>query len=104
MTERRIQRDRRSEPRYPVSGRVFWRKPGRSLSYAGWLSDASTASASFITADHARLTVGEQVQLTGSKHAAQCYRVTRIAPYDDKLSLVACRAPTPGAPESSKRT
>ena len=102
MTERRIERDRRSEPRYPVAGRVFWRKPGRSLSYPGWLSDASASSASFITAGPVRLTVGEQVQLSGSKHAAQHCRVTRIAPYDDNLSLVACRTPPGAAAESSE--
>ena len=104
MTERRTEQDRRSEPRYPVAGRVLWGKPGRSPSCLAWLSDASASSASFITANHAHLTVGAQVQLAGSKHAARHYRVTRLAPYDDKLSLVACRASAPDVAESPERT
>jgi hypothetical protein len=92
-TERRARLERRSEPRYPLAGTVFWRKPGTNLKIRGLLSDTSISSVSFITAEGRRPSVDEYIELTGPDHSMQWCRVARTAPYDRTLSLIACEAP-----------
>ena len=91
MAEQRTKSDRRSEQRHDAAGRVFWNKPGRHIKYAAWLSDASPSGTSFVTETSTRLSVGDvvEVQPHGADSAPQRCRVTRIAPYDRRLSLVA---------------
>ncbi len=90
--ERRRPLERRSERRYALGGRIFWRKPGRKLNVLGWLSDTSLSGVSFITGTGRRLTLNEDIELTGPDRSTLRCRVARIAPYDRGLSLVACEA------------
>ena len=99
MQEKRTKSDRRSEERHDAAGRVFWNQPGRCSTYAGWLSDDSLSGTSFVTATSRRLSVGDvvEVQPQGADSAPQRCQVTRIAPYDRRLSLVACKSAGEGA-------
>ena len=94
MPEQRAKSDRRSAQRHDAAGRVLWNRPGRHSKYAGWLSDASPSGASFVTATTRPLSVGDvvEVQPLGADSAPQRCQVTRIAPYDRRLSLVACKS------------
>ena len=91
-TERRARLERRSEARYPLAGKVFWRKPGRNLKVLGWLSDTSLSGVSFITAMGMRPSVNEHIELTSPDDSTQRCRVARTTPYDHRLSLIACEA------------
>ena len=90
--EQRRRLERRSERRYTLAGRIFWRKPGRNMKVLGWLSDTSLSGVSFITATGMRPSVNEHIELTGPNHSTQCCRVARTTSYDRHLSLVACEA------------
>ncbi len=92
MHEKRQRRDRRSDPRYPLAGKIFWRKPARTLNVLGWLSDTSRSGVSFVTKDNDRIVLGEEIELLNASREIQRYCITRIAPYDSRLSLVACRS------------
>jgi len=98
MPEQRTKSDRRSEQRHVAAGRVFWNRRGRHFTHAGWLSDASPSSASFVTATSGGLSVGDvvEVQPQGGDSAPQRCQVTRIAAYDRRLSLVACKSADEG--------
>lgn len=88
----RRESDRRREHRYELAGRICWGRPEVGESHAGWLSDASDRSVSFITASGSKPKFGEEVELnTGLAWAPPRGRVERIAPYDEHLCLVACR-------------
>jgi len=88
----RREADRRRERRYEVAGRMWWARGETEERYAGWLSDASAGSVSFITSAEARPRFGEEVELiTGVTGAPPRGRVERVSAYDEHLCLVACR-------------
>ncbi len=83
--------ERRTERRLPTAGRVCWRRLDNNVKFLGWLSDTSPASVSFVTSAAAQPAYGEELELLRDNHPWQRCRVTRMAPYDDHFSLVACR-------------
>ena len=91
MLEKRRQHDRRGEVRGVRAGQIRWRRAGTCTTFRGWLSDASPASVSFIAPDRSRPASGEEIEVFGADRGQRRYRVARIAPYDERLSLVACR-------------
>lgn len=91
MIDKRSGSDRRSERRYPAAGKIFWQTTGRRGRSVGWLSDRSASSVSFITAAGVGVQPGEAIDLIDAKNVTQQCRVTRTEPYDEHLSLVACR-------------
>ena len=99
MIEKRRKRDRRREVRRVRAGQIRWRRTGTCTTFHGWLSDVSPASVSFIAPARSRPASGEEIEVFGSDRGQQRYRMTRIAPYDQRLSLVACRRVSPCAVE-----
>jgi len=95
MAEVRDKKDKRSETRRPVGGRIFWKKPGRNARHMGWLNNTSVSSASFITEASVQPQVGDQVELTDFYNSTKRCKVTRTAPYGGQLSLVACDSVAP---------
>ena len=91
MAEKREHWDRRREPRYPTVGRVTWKKGSSKTTLRGWLSDTSRSSASFVAAAARQPSLGEEIEMIDSDRPQQRCRVMRIAPYDARLSLIACR-------------
>jgi c-di-GMP-binding flagellar brake protein YcgR len=91
MAERRKRWDRRREPRSATAGRATWTKRTCKTTFRGWLSDISRSGASFIAATAQQPSLGEEIQIIDSDRSKQRCRVMRIAPYDDYLSLIACR-------------
>lgn len=99
MMERRRRLERRAERRYALGGRIFWRKPGSKLDVRGWLSDTSLSGVSFVTGTGRRPTLNEDIELTAPDRSTLRCRVARIAPYDSRLSLVACKATAEHGPQ-----
>ena len=91
MAERRERWDRRREPRYPTVGRVTWKREGSKTTSRAWMSDTSRSSASFVAAAARQPSLGEEIEMIDSDQSKQRCRVMRIAPYDARLSLIACR-------------
>ena len=91
MIEKRQGCDRRGDYRHPAAGQCMWRKSGSRATFQGWLSDRSRTSVSFITASAAPSASGDEIELIGPGRSHRQYRITRIAPYDGHLSLIACR-------------
>ena len=92
MFERRREGDRRSEERWPAAGRISWQKAYGFESGWGVLSDASCSSVSFVTSARGRPEPGAQVNIVAGDHPKGSYRVARVAAFDEKLSLIACRS------------
>ncbi len=92
MTDKRTRFDRRSEHRYPLGGRIFWRRSGRPARYPAWLSDTSLSSVSFITAEAVQPSPNDRIELTGHGCSELRCRVTRTAHYGARLSLVGCES------------
>lgn len=92
MDQHRASSDRRNEQRAPVAGRVQWRKESSDDTYRGWLSDRSEASLSFVAGTENRPTTGEWLEIMDSAGFRGRYRVTRVASYDGRLCVVACRS------------
>lgn len=98
LVERRGDADRRREERHPVGGRIHWTRAGRSLAFTGWLSDVSDSSVSFISSSRNSLRPGEEIEVTkDSGGLPPHFQIIRITPFDEKLSLIACRAMTPSS-------
>ena len=97
MIEKRKARgaDRRRESRYPLASTLSWRKAGHDKRFVGWLSDTSRSSVSFIASRKSQPSFGEVVKMTGPDGHEQALRVTRVAPYDETLSLIAGRGVGP---------
>lgn len=83
--------DRRREPRYASAGAISWRRAGSDRAFIGWLSDTSRSSLSFIASSENEPSFDEAIEVTGSDRCRRAFRTTRIARYDDNLSLIACR-------------
>lgn len=83
-------RDRRRDRRYPLAGILCWRRAHDDDALSGWSSDTSRSSLSFVTSQRNEPAFGEIIEMSAGGHALQVFRVTRTAPYDDRLSLVAC--------------
>jgi hypothetical protein len=83
-------RDRRRDRRYPLAGTLSWCRSHDADMLTGWSSDTSRSSLSFVTARRNEPAFGEIIEMSGSGRPSQVFRVTRTAPYDDRLSLVAC--------------
>lgn len=83
--------ERRTERRLPTAGRVCWRRLDNNVKFVGWLSDASSTSVSFVTSAASQPAYGEELELLRDNRPRQRCRVTRMAPYDDHFSLIACR-------------
>ncbi|HOW72532.1 MAG TPA: hypothetical protein PKY77_18180 [Phycisphaerae bacterium] len=100
MRERRSDhRDRRKTVRRDAVGRIRWRRIGSDWYAAGWLSDRSPADLSFIASRTNEPSPDEEIELRTPDRDRQFARVTRVASYDDELSLVACRVvPRPQGP------
>jgi hypothetical protein len=97
MIEKRKARgaDRRRESRYPLASRLSWRKAGNDKRLVGWLSDTSRSSVSFIASRRNQPSFGEMIEMIGPDRHEHALRVTRVAPYDENLSLIACRGVGP---------
>ncbi|MCK4660853.1 MAG: hypothetical protein KAV82_15140 [Phycisphaerae bacterium] len=91
MIEKRERRDRRTEPRWAKAGKVSWGNAGTYATFPAWLSDESRSSVSFITSAGTLPDLGDRIELIGLHLFPQQYHVTRTAPYDGRLSLIACR-------------
>ncbi|MCP4590459.1 MAG: hypothetical protein GY842_06935 [bacterium] len=104
MTEKRANQDRRQETRDPRAGRIMWRKRGNHAVFAGWLSDLSPSSVSFVASARIQPGAGEEIEVIDTDRSRLVYRVARVAPYDSRLALIACRSaeprrnPPPGSP------
>ncbi|MBP7936131.1 MAG: hypothetical protein KA354_15930 [Phycisphaerae bacterium] len=105
MRERRSDhRDRRKTVRRDAVGRIRWRRIGSDWYAAGWLSDRSPADLSFIASRANEPSPDEEIELRTPDRDRQFARVTRVASYDDELSLVACRVvPRPQGPSVGHR-
>ena len=95
MTEKRATDDRRTQARQAQAGRIMWRKAGDHATFAGWLSDLSPSSVSFVASARVQPTAGDEIEVIDPDRSRHAYRVTRIAPYDARLALVACRSTAP---------
>jgi hypothetical protein len=91
MIDKRRGSDRRSERRYPAAGKIFWQTAGKRDRKTGWLSDRSASSVSFITAAGIGVQPGETIDLIDATNVTQQCQVARTEPYDERLSLIACR-------------
>jgi len=89
--QRRTGRDRRSEPRYAVAGRLVWKSPDSDRMHTGLLSDMSEAGISFVTRDTRSLRVGDEIQVSTVAENGCAHCVTRLAPYGGSEILVGCR-------------
>ena len=83
--------ERRRERRLPVAGRVKWCNVNCENAYWAWLSDASPSSIAFIMSTDTLALMDDEIVLTGPNAPHGTLRITRIAPYDDALSLVAAQ-------------
>jgi len=97
MIEKRQARgeDRRCESRCPTTGTLSWRKAGTHTNLFGWLSDTSRSSVSFIALTRRQPSFGEMIEMIGPDGHGHALRVTRVASYDEDLSLIACRGVVP---------
>ena len=91
MIDKRSARDRRCETRWALAGTILWRAAGSDRTFFGWLSDTSRSSLSFIATSQNAPSFGEVIDVAVSDRCRYVFRTTRIAPYDDDLSLIACR-------------
>jgi hypothetical protein len=91
MIEKRQGHDRRGDPRQARAGRITWRKVGTPVTLSGWLSDASRSGLSFVASTRTGLKQGDRLEWLGADSVRRHYSVTRVAPYDEHLSLIACR-------------
>lgn len=101
MRERRWHdRDRRQTVRRDAVGRIRWRRTGSDWYAAGWLSDRSPVDLSFIASRANEPSPDEEIELRTPDRDRHFARVTRVASYDDELSLVACCMVSP--PDETK--
>ncbi len=100
MKERRESEDRRLELRAEASGKISWFRRDGQEPLQGWLSDRSCSSFSFITAASTQPGMGEAIEVIGAFPMIRRGCVTRVAPYDESLSLVACRLHADDSPIS----
>ena len=98
MIERRKGEDRRCEPRSEAVGQIAWLQMEQSEPTVGWLSDRSRSSVSFIASSGERPEPGEYIELIGVSPSRQRACVTRVAAYDDRHSLIACRCRAEDSP------
>ncbi|MCK6457959.1 MAG: hypothetical protein L6Q92_15700 [Phycisphaerae bacterium] len=91
MLESTADFDRRSTERVCVSGRIEWKRAGDDGLRRGWLSDRATDSLSFIVGTDVRPSLDDVIEIVHVDRPPENLRVTRIAPYDDHLSVVAGR-------------
>ena len=84
--------DRRTEPRYEAAGQITWRRPTSRVGLLGWLDNSSRSGVAFVAAARLRPIFGEQIEVRGPNQNTQFYRVTRVTPRGEELSLVACQA------------
>ena len=92
MHEGRRSWDRRSETRTSAAGRVSWEQIHGGENGWGLLSDASGSSVSFITSNRSQPELGAEIDLVGASRPRRRYRVTRVWPFDESLSVIACRS------------
>ncbi len=92
MREQRARFDRRTEERYPLGGRISWRPAGDTINHPGWLCDTSMTSVSFITPERQEPVPNDQIELSGQGCSRLCCRVTRVASYGGRMSLVGCQS------------
>ena len=90
-------RERRSEARYRLGGRVRWSRPDTLARGVGWVVDRSDSSVAFVAAASMQPEMGEEVSVaasgtSGENEHAETMRVRRIGLYGDRLLLVACVA------------
>jgi len=95
MTTHLWNQDRRTEQRYHTAGRVAWMPAGMPHGHVGWLSDRSRLSVSFVTSGRSQPATGQEIEIRCPAFPPERFRVTRVAPYDDHLALVACRRTRP---------
>lgn len=91
MIEKRMQRDRRHEPRGPSAERITWRTRDSGEDFWGYVSDRSLSSVSFMAATKSKPSLGQEVEIVGPDLSQEHCRVMRITPYDGSLSLIGCR-------------
>jgi hypothetical protein len=84
-------RERRRESRFPAAGRICWKRHDKNIKFVGWLSDASSSSISFVTSAMTQPSYGEELEVIRDDNSLRRCRVTRLAPYDDHFSLIACQ-------------
>lgn len=92
MHEGRRARDRRSETRTSAAGRISWKLARGRENGWGLLSDESGSSVSFITSNRCPPELGAEIDLVGASRPRRRYRVTRVWPFDETLSVIACRS------------
>ncbi len=95
--------DRRFDRREERGGRIDWHVDGSRGQNAGWLSDQSPSSLTFVTATRVAPRRGEAIRVVGPKQHSEDYEVTRTAAYDQTTSLIACRATNPSSPSIGSR-
>ena len=96
MSESGIKQDRRSQPRRRTpANRVSWTRENADRVCTGWVSDVATSSVAFVTATRDQPAPGEALELTlgatGPHPQYRHVRVARLAPFDSRFTLVACR-------------
>ncbi len=91
MTDEKNVSDRRTERRRPVGGRIRWRRADDDELHRAWLSDVSVRSLSFVVGAAAPPRPGERLEVQDAGGARRSCCVTRVAPYDAHLMLVAAR-------------
>lgn len=96
--DREDRRDRRTEPRYPLGGRIRWQRLDDMSIAEGWVVDRSDSSLSFITAAALNPVKGEGISIISAdknkdgEASEEHLRICRVRPYDARLLLVACVA------------
>jgi hypothetical protein len=83
-------RDRRRDQRHALARTLSWRRPHEHDMRAGWTSDTSRSSLSFVTARADEPSFGEIIETSMDDRSTGMFRVTRVATYDERFSLVAC--------------
>ncbi len=91
MTDEENASDRRTEQRRPAGGRISWRRADDGETHRAWLSDVSARSLSFVAGAGTPPRPGERLEVRDTGGARRCCCVTRVAPYDARLTLVAAR-------------
>lgn len=85
--------ERRREARRMRSGRLIWTSltgPDRT----GWVSDIGPSSLSFVTPNQRTIRQGSTIHVR-ERSGDSPLKVIRITPYDERLSLIACRRERP---------
>ena len=96
MSESGVKQDRRSQPRRRTpADRVNWTRENADRVCTGFGSDVATSSIAFVTATRDQPALGEALELTlnagGPRPQYRHVRVARLAPFDSRFTLVACR-------------